>query len=368
MRVDYARSDGGRITRWIRHVFRQEKVVASLKTLAWVMPLTLLIWVYAEREQLAREPGVPIPINVTSGDPTKILTLVRPQERMILADLEGPRSELDAVRNEFARTGGIEALELLLDRLQLQPGHHELRTSSLVGSHSMFLERGITVANCQPATLTVFVDTYSERELPVQPPPSAANIVGEPVFEPPRVRVRAPADQLNRAEADGTLNMYADLASIPELAVPGPHVVSSVRVYSPGLDGQRVSYSPSTVKSVLEVRQREERYTLPFMAVSTIVPSGLQKQYRVEAPETIHDITLIGPPDKIALMRQENYEPRPYAALEVRGEDRPVPGQTIGPVRSRMLRFMDLPSGVRVSAEDAQRTVEFKLLERIAEQ
>src|SRR5688572_16621243 len=139
--VDYAR-DGGAVRRWARGTFTRENVLSGLKTLAWVVPLTVLIWVYAEREQLYKEQSVPIPVNVTPGDPTRVVTLLHPPDSMILADLEGPRSKIDDVRNEFSRSGGVESLEIDLGRLKLAPGKHELRTATLVGSQPMFEKNG----------------------------------------------------------------------------------------------------------------------------------------------------------------------------------------------------------------------------------
>ena len=36
---------------WLRGCFERYNLLAGLKTLLWLGPLTLLIWVYAEREQ-----------------------------------------------------------------------------------------------------------------------------------------------------------------------------------------------------------------------------------------------------------------------------------------------------------------------------
>jgi hypothetical protein len=99
------------------------------------------------------------------------------------------------------------------------------------------------------------------------------------------------------------------------------------------------------------------------------MPVSMQKQFSVDAPETITTVTVIGPPDKIALLKRAQENPgdvQPYSAfLFVTGEDRPPEGQTVGPVRTRPLRYdVALPPGVRVSPEDAQRTVDFKLVRR----
>src|SRR5947209_1061870 len=35
--------------------FSREGLLSGVKTLAWVVPMTVVIWVYAEREQIARQ-------------------------------------------------------------------------------------------------------------------------------------------------------------------------------------------------------------------------------------------------------------------------------------------------------------------------
>jgi hypothetical protein len=362
--LEYGR-DGNALRRWTRSTFTRDNVASALKTLAWVVPLTLLIWVYAEREQLYKEPTVPIPINVASGDPTRVYTLLHPPDKMILADLEGPRSKIDQVRNEFSRSGGVEALEINVDRLQLAKGRHELRVRELVASHPIFAQSGIVVSNCQPPTLHVVVDVYETRDVAVEAPPSVTNLAGKPIFEPAKATVRAPQGDLARA---GIVKVYADLASVPELQSPGSHAGVTVRVYSDSLTGPSVSITPGTVKATVDVRQADETYEVPFMAIWPVMPMSMQKQFRVEGPDTIQTVRVKGPPDKIAEMRPAMENPdRPtyYAVLEIQGDDRPPEGQASGPTRTRRLNFeAGLPPGVRVSPEDAQRTVDFKLVRR----
>ena len=43
--------------RQIASLFTRENLVNFARTMAWVVPLTILIWVYAEREQVATAPG-----------------------------------------------------------------------------------------------------------------------------------------------------------------------------------------------------------------------------------------------------------------------------------------------------------------------
>src|SRR5262245_57673087 len=104
--LERIRAEGSSLRRWLRNASSRESILSTIKTLAWVAPLTVLIWIYAEREQLFIDPGVPIPIAVTSGDPTRVVTLIRPAEKMIMADLEGPRSRVEALKASLGRSEG----------------------------------------------------------------------------------------------------------------------------------------------------------------------------------------------------------------------------------------------------------------------
>src|SRR4051812_27900483 len=49
---------------WSHEYFTTERIGAFFKTLLWVAPLTILIWIYAERQQQYKQNDVSIPIEV----------------------------------------------------------------------------------------------------------------------------------------------------------------------------------------------------------------------------------------------------------------------------------------------------------------
>src|SRR5436305_9069569 len=55
------------VRRWVRNTFTRDQIASGLRSLLWVAPLTVLIWIYAEREQTTNAP-VNIPIEVVSTD------------------------------------------------------------------------------------------------------------------------------------------------------------------------------------------------------------------------------------------------------------------------------------------------------------
>src|SRR4051812_37804191 len=74
----------------MRGMFTRDNLVSFARSMAWVVPLTILIWIYAEREQLAPAPGRVIPIDVKTSAPNRVVKLLSPVDKNIVADLAGP--------------------------------------------------------------------------------------------------------------------------------------------------------------------------------------------------------------------------------------------------------------------------------------
>ena len=363
--MELLRTEGGAVRRWFRSAFTRESILGSLTTLAWVVPLTVLIWIYAEREQLFTDTSVPIPIEVNSGDPNRVVTIIRPAEKMVMADLQGPRSRVELVKSSLSGGDHPTPLTIGVDG-NLTPGQpHDIQTKSVLESTGLFEHNGVVVTNCQPPILTVFVDVFEEVELPVLPPPSITNLVGTPTFQPAKVKLRAPSKVIDRVRSSGPMVAYADVANLDELRTPGVHEVPAAHVFIPGLDAvENVSLTPTTVKATLEVRQSDVPYTIPAVAIYTFGPSFLMKQYRVDCPESITNVKVIGPANMIEMIKNQTAVPK--AALEIGIDDRPIGnGAKSG---SKALRYYDLPDGVRMAPDDAQRMVDYKLEQRTTEQ
>src|SRR6058998_422442 len=60
------------------------------RTFLWVAPLTALIWIYAEREQISPAPDVRVQIKLVSKSTDRIITVQSPTDRMVSLDIQGP--------------------------------------------------------------------------------------------------------------------------------------------------------------------------------------------------------------------------------------------------------------------------------------
>jgi len=344
--------------RWFSDTFSGDKVVDTLKQLAWVVPLTLLIWVYAEREQITKLPNETIPFELISLDPNKSVRLRSQQDRNVVVDLEGPRARLQDVLRQLRGGTSPQGLPINVDPKLSANREHELRTSTLLANHSIFRDNGITVTRSQPDRLIVTVDQLVEEEARVVPQTGIANLEAGSTFEPPTVRVRGPLALIEQAkkDANGQLLVYA---RVPDnlLRTPGQVDATDLSLDPPPAlrDDDRVTLSRSNVDGKLRVRDADVKWTMQSMSISLDQPKSAAEKYQVEYSPSLSNVTLIGPKDVIDLISKPDYEPKPYAQLRVTSSD-------VGGERRRKLRFVELPQGVRVSDEDLNREVAFKLV------
>jgi hypothetical protein len=339
--------------------FTRENVIASLKTMGWVVPLTILIWIYAEREQIDTQPERIIPIDVRTTAPNRIVTLISPVDKNIISKMTGPRAQLDRLVT-LLRPGESENVPVMIDiDPSLPPGRHSI-ASARIGDNPMFTGRGITVSDCRPPLLTVEVDALVARSVPIQVPATKTNIDGAPVFSPTATAsVRGPQSLLDRLNAEGKLVVYANLSDRPDLQAPGTHELKDVPLVMPAiqLGESHVTISPTSVSATVKVKQVEDRLVYRTMTIFVTTPYNFSDRYRVKliGDPFVHDITLLGPAEVLSAMQKEDFHPKPLARLTVTSDDLP-PGTT----RTRELKF-ELPEGVRVSPEDSHHSVQFTI-------
>lgn len=335
-KLEYARDQMGVFRRWLSRTLAVENIFAFFKTAAWVVPLTILIWVYAEREQVAKKPDVTIPIAVKSTDPNRIVQL-RIIGHAIMAELVGPRAQVDRVYDIVTRPGDEPAVQIEIDTRRYPPGKpYTFETARLVGDNPIFRGRGVLLSDCKPNSIEIEVDELIEREVEVKLPPKSPPV--NATFEPRTVRVRGPKAVLTGGEP---LEVWADVAGRPELKSQGTHELGTVPLLC-SIDNAAIRIDPGSVRATIDVAQTDERYTVDAMPIWPLTPPGLLEDYKVEFTPTITKITVSGPQDKIDLLRNKSFLPK--AILEVRDEDK-------GKTQQRALRF-DLPDGVNVVPED----------------
>jgi hypothetical protein len=345
--------------RWFAETFARDKMVDMLRQLAWVVPLTLLIWIYAEREQITRQQNETIPFELVNSDSARLVTLRPPQDSNLVVELEGPRARVLDVLQRLRGGEFPRGLRIEVDRSLELNREHQLPTMSLIANNDLFRRNGITVTRTQPDRISVIVDQMVERDARIEPVPGTANLAEGTKFDPPMVKVRGPLNLLQPAN-DPTPKPLVVYAQLPEdvLTKPGTHDVQDVTLtLPPNLREIRgIALLTPKVNATLQVRAADARIEQFPMPIRLDTPKGLLDKFTV-TDVSLPGVTLIGPKDAINRLQDPNFEPKPYALLRIDTDD------ANGRVRrSRRLRFVDLPPGVHVSDADLNREVTFQVV------
>jgi len=319
-------SSGGRLTRglrfWARKNFSRKQLITSFKTMLWVAPLTLLIWIYAEREQQFTPPPVTIPIEVTTNDPNRLVTLRRPDQPLIMATITGPRSGVEAVIHSWDPKYGAGPVRVEIDR-NLGTGDRRI-DASVIGNDPRFAAHGVSISSCQPAWLDLLIDPVVERQVDVQAVNAPSN-VGTVTFSPPTVKVRGPQQVLDKASAAGKLYAEADLAHQPALVGANPTdqtVALTVRLTLPIDDHNVTIEGPAVIQAVAALKAGKE-LTLAVVPVEVEMTKEMMDAYRLDFDLALRDVTVVGPEDKIELLSPSNPDSAKYrkATFEVTRND-----------------------------------------------
>lgn len=330
-----------------RHLPSRDQVVNFLKNLVWVAPLTLLIWVYAEREQTVTLGSVTFPIEVRTTDHNKLVTLRKPQDKNIVVELSGPRARLDRVGELLKPGRDSQPVEIYVDPKMSPPGQ-ELLTIAQINNYSLFKNNGITVKNAQPPYIYVEIDSFEEIDVPVKAPPDAEKqLTDQTYFVPSTVKVRAPSLLIEKARQEGSLAVFADVSKRDEFKTKtGMVKLENVPLYwvvAGREQREHVTIAPLAITANLDIRPRDKTYEIASVPVFKETPAGFDDRFAVTfSTSTLSNVKVSGPEEEIAKIADGRSKVK--ARVEVLSTD-----ATDRPIR-KPLKF-DLPPGVYLQGD-----------------
>jgi hypothetical protein len=305
-----------------RHLPAADAVVGFLKTLVWVAPLTLLIWVYAEREQNVTQSGIIVPIEVRTNDPNRIVTLRGPADKNVVLELYGPRAKVDHIR-DLLRPGANESAPLVIDiDPKITSGENKTSTIEQINNNPIFKNNGITVKRAEPPNLVVDIDTFEDRtDVQIRPSPESAKLLAEkPAFVPDTVNLRAPKSVIESHPDELFVN--ADLANREELKSTtnsGKVTLDRVRLYWP-VSRDNVHITPQTISATVVLKAAQDaKYTIKSVSIFKTTPSGFENQFDVIFKDTISNVEVTGPREQIDTIDKTF---KPVAVFEVTAFDK----------------------------------------------
>lgn len=354
----------------IREWFSRENLVAAAKTLAWVAPLTILIWVYAEREQqtnMGQNVLIEVEMPPASG---KVATIINPKDKVLMVELRGPRAQLDAIKSRLSRRDAVPPVRLELEP-NLAPDVHSLSAVPLLEQSAFFSEYGVRVLNSTPAMITFAVDEVQTVEIPVRNPPQATNIEPGTVFDPPTVKFTGPKNLIPTGSPESNPEGWREFYVYPIGVVELLRQTDQKEIYlenlalRPVFEADDVTLSPARVNATFRLKEEDVEYTLGdgrTLPVWLSHPPQLLEEYEVEYDPVLVGVTFIGRPDVIEAIRQGTIMPPPKARIELGDSD--LTGNVAE--LNKPVKY-DLPEGVRVAQKDQAKTVRVVLRRRMAD-
>jgi hypothetical protein len=355
---------------WLRRHSTREGLADAVRTGAWVVPLTILIWIYAEQQQRTDEPKVPVLVKLHSSDPDRIITALRRSDEQPLVDLRGPKSAIEALKAELSRAGENPLIDVEVPNTY-PPGIHDLNIDTEIARAGIFKKYGVEVTSVLPSIIQVQIDTLVNAELEVRPSPNAN--IDSAVFEPKTIKIRLPSDLLSEAQRKlgNNLAVYAEIPASGDLAAPGvPHEKIPLRIDLPAeLQGEKVTIvNGPTVNATYIVKGSFVDDQIQSLIIRHSYAGELDKEWVVEGTNAsiLNNVDIRGPRDACERVKNRaatNDAPVPYATLNIDVIDKPKAGKT----SDRLVKKLEYSLGEPdVSPKDPNRTIEVTIRKRAA--
>jgi hypothetical protein len=348
----------GSLRSWWRVTFSRESYLSSLRSLLWVVPLTVLIWIYAEREQVVTLSNVTISVDPPPGQPGRLLIRFAPGTiHSIHAELRGPQALAEEVKDLLESN----TIPLELDR-DLSAGDHAIDVATVLNRDPRVATKGILVRNCVPAEVVVTVENITTVTVDVKPRPEDMKGLPPPVFSQSKIKVTLPEGDRKKAELEDRLYVYPNLKPYSEvLAQTGAHKLTNVALV-PAFDNpsNTATITPGTVEVTVNRPKSEATLVVDPVSIWAAYPqTTLAEKLIAKNTSTTSKVTVIGPEEKIDALRNalQNGGIAPHATFDVDLSGNPETEKTA------TLNFV-LPPGVKVIDEDANRTIKYTLMPR----
>jgi hypothetical protein len=301
---------------------RRERIIDGLKTLLWVVPLTALIWIWAEREQLATgEVQVPVKVAHVAGD--RVAILETPADHQVSLELSGPRASIDAVRDRLAG-GAIKWLTVPVSVAAPFDGEVIALPEIITRSNDIFTRNAVTVTRVRPA-VKIRVEMKESREVPVQVRPQDRPN-GTFSFQPETVIVEGPASYFRNRGRD--LTVYADMAVFSQKPPGQYQELVSVSLDEPAPDVVTIR-PPKTVTAKVQIKGASMQGQLRLRTLVLIPPEVLKEdRIKVEVEDNFLLVDVTGPPELIEQIKRSSEDayvqvvpkPRAWTNVTARGQ------------------------------------------------
>jgi hypothetical protein len=344
--------------RRLRRGWTRERLAEVVRTLVYVVPLTLLIWVWAQDQQIDVRDKQNVPIRIEHLDGQKVVTVLRTASGeqvtrrgdSVLATLtlRGPRIGLNAVLRALNDDQRPTMFNLRIrDRAAEQT---TISLEELLNEVDALRDAGVSVVQVTPSDLFISIEDRKQVDARIVANIDPDNLAGPVEFDPPSLMLTGPASAINElVGADGQVTLPANL---PEDALPGDHEVN-VTVRVPESLAGRVTPDTAFVTARYTLRERREEtlelpFAVPVMAEVAAAWQGSIIAYEFD-PVVLTALRVRGPADLIDALRRNDTRLRSQIRAVVQLE-RDDEGRIGGERITRQVE-VQLPDGLVLEGE-----------------
>lgn len=291
----------------------------GLKTLAIVIPLTILIWVYAERAQTQNEP-LSVLIAFTTSNANFAATVPAVNESITLT-LEGPRGQIEQFKKNMQELTRDSHLELALPNGDATVGTKTIILAQAIKADPHFASLNVTVKTA-PQELRVSVDPVISKVVTVAQPANAQVSLQNVSFDPPRVTVTGPTPLLNDDFSGDNPTISIDTSNLDLSTTTAPRT-ATVPLIRP--NKSRIQLSASQVKMTYEVGSTIRSGEIKTVYIDVRRPISEDGRSKViirgSGGPVIHNVQVTGPSDVVSQLIGDNPVLPVKAVLTITRED-----------------------------------------------
>lgn len=326
-----------------------------------VTAVTLLIWIYAAGETQER---AVIQAQLKFAPASSFTTIVSPQTTVPVAlTLGGSARSIQKIRGALSTP---LILDTGTDGIPSDKGLHSVELAAALRDQSVFDDADVSVLGVEPGTISLEIDSVTEKIVPVIPKVPGATLGGEVIVEPSKVTITIPSRLL---------------ALIPEaslIAAPSPEMIAE---REPGRRQEmlapirlpeelseyedEITITPSSVQLAFTLTLLTRSLTLP-QAVPVQIAGTSQDldNYDVEIEtddQFLLEVVIEGAAETVKQFEEADPKPAVVAFIHLTSRDF-AQGVTEAPVT-----LWKLPDGLRVTSvagETGQPVVSLKITPR----
>lgn len=291
----------------------------SLKTLAIVIPLTAMIWVYAENAQ-RRSEDMRVRVQFVTSNSASVATVTGAgtDGPELQITMDGPRGQIQKFKETLEKNTTDGRLKLVL------PGNNDVGSRSVNITDAFKADPsywGINVSvKSTPSDLPVLVEPLTTVDVAIAKPEDSQATFQNVSFNPTRVRVTGPQSAIRQEFGGESPTVSVDTGGLVSDSGTSNARTLAVPLVPP--KNSRIKYSQPTVEMTFEIgsRNREVEIRSVFIDVRRPVADDGRSRVIIRGAPVIYNVKAVCPTNVVDKLIGRNAVPV-KAVLEVTKED-----------------------------------------------